>query len=375
MDFDLNKPQKLLKDSARDMLSRHCPPEKVRELMATDTAHDEDLWQEIVGQGWTGITIPEEFGGLGLSTVELAVVAEEMGHACLPGAFISNVFAAALIVEAGDQEQKKCYLEPLATGEIKATVAFLEDDTNWNVGGFNVKAETNGNGLMLNGKKRFVADAEIADLVICAAQNGGGLMLVPVEKDSSGLSITATPSMDETRKLYDVDFADVSVDSSYVLGADGDAKGALQKALNTATLAACAEMVGVMQWSLDATVEYVKTRQQFGRPIGIYQAVQHQCADMLLFTESSRSATYYAAWALSVNDPAAALAVSTAKAYCSDAVREVCNRAVQLHGGIGFTWEHDLHLYYKRSKSAETMFGDAIYHRELIAQMVVDINE
>lgn len=372
MDFDLNKPQKLLKDSARDMLARHCPPEKVRELMATETAHDEDLWQEIAGQGWTGITTPEEFGGLDLTTVELAVIAEEMGRACLPGAFISNIFASALISEAGNEEQKKRYLETLAMGEMKATVAILEDDTSWDIADFNVKAETNGNGFKLSGKKRFVSDAATADLIICAAQNGDGLMLLPVGKNSPGMSITATPSMDETRKIYDVDFADVHVASGDVLGADGDAKGGLKRALNTATLAVCAEMVGVMQWSLDTTVEYVKTRQQFGKAIGTYQAVQHQCADMLLFTESSRSATYYAAWALSVNDPNSALAVSTAKAYCSDAVREVCNRAVQLHGGIGFTWEHDLHLYYKRSKSDETMFGDAIYHRELIAKAIID---
>lgn len=372
MDFDLSKPQKLLKDAARDLLSRHCPPEKVRELMASETAHDDVLWQEIVDQGWTGITTPEEFGGLNLTTVELAVIAEEMGRACLPGAFMSGVFAGALIGEAGNEEQKKRYLEPLALGEINATVAFLEDDTAWNADSLSVCSKSDANGIILDGKKRFVADAGIADLIICAAQNGDGFMLLPVERDSPGLSITPSPSMDETRKIFDVDLASVHVESRNILGADGDAKGAFRRALNTATIAACAEMVGVMQWSLDATIEYVKTRQQFGKPIGVYQAVQHQCADMLLFTESSRSATYYAAWALSVNDPESALAVSTAKAYCSDAVREVCNRAVQLHGGIGFTWEHDLQLYYKRSKYSETLFGDAIYHREIIARSIVD---
>ena len=178
--------------------------------------------------------------------------------------------------------------------------------------------------------------------------------------------------MDGTRKLYEVAFNNVAVADADVLGADGDARGALLGALETATAALCAEMVGGMQWVLDTTVEFAKTRQQFGRAIGSFQAVQHQCADMLLMTESARSAAYYAAWALTEGAPAASTAVSIAKAYCSDAYREVGNRGVQVHGGIGFTWEHDLHLYYKRSKASEVMFGDGSFHRERIARMIVD---
>jgi len=186
------------------------------------------------------------------------------------------------------------------------------------------------------------------------------------------LSVKPMPSFDATRKLYEVGFEGVRVASGDALGADGDARGALAGALDAATAVLCAEMVGGMQWVLDTAVEYAKTRQQFGRPIGSFQAVQHMCADMLLLTESARSAAYYAAWALTENDPGASLAVSMAKAYCSDAHREVANRGVQVHGGIGFTWEHDLQLYYKRSKSSETLFGDATYHRERIARLVVD---
>ena len=178
--------------------------------------------------------------------------------------------------------------------------------------------------------------------------------------------------MDETRKIYEVEFNKVNVNAADVFGADGNARGALVQATQVATVALCAEMVGGMQWILDTTVEYAKTRHQFGRPIGSFQAVQHQCADMLLMTESARSATYYAAWAVTEGVSNAGTAVSIAKAYCSDAFREVGNRGVQVHGGIGFTWEHDLQLYYKRSKAAETMFGDATFHREQIARAVVD---
>lgn len=372
MDFDLSKPQKLLKDSARDFLARECKPERVRELMETETAHDDQLWQAIADQGWTGLAIPEEHGGLGLGLVEMAVIAEEMGRACLPGAFLSTFLAAALIERAGSAEQRAKYLEPLAAGELKATVALLEAGANWEADAVKLGAAREDGSFSLTGRKLFVPDAGVADLLICVARSGESLVLLPVERDADGLDIKPMPSMDGTRKVYEVAFNGVMVAKADVLGADGDASGALQGALEVATVALCAEMVGGMQWLLDTTVEYAKTRQQFGRPIGSFQAVQHQCADMLLMTESARSAAYYAAWALTEGDPAASGAVSIAKAYCSDAYREVGNRGVQVHGGIGFTWEHDLQLYYKRSKSSETLFGDATFHRERIARLILN---
>jgi len=372
MDFDLSKPQKLLKDSARDFLTRECKLDRVRELMETGTAHDDRLWQSIADQGWMGLIVPEEHGGLGLGLVELAVVAEEMGRACLPGAFLSTLTAAALVERAGSLEQRAKDLEPIAAGELKATVAFLEEGASWEVDEIKLKATREGGNFQLAGRKLFVPDAAIADLLICVARDGNGLALLPVERGAEGLSVKATPSMDATRKLYEVTFADVSVAEADVFGADGDARSALGQAIEVATVALCAEMVGGMQWVLDTTVEYAKTRQQFGRAIGSFQAVQHQCADMLLMTESARSATYYAAWALTAGDQSASVAVSIAKAYCSDAYREVGNRGIQVHGGIGFTWEHDLQLYYKRSKASEVMFGDAAFHRERIARFIVD---
>jgi alkylation response protein AidB-like acyl-CoA dehydrogenase len=372
MDFDLSKPQKLLKETARDFLARECPPARVRELMETETAHDEGLWQSIADQGWTGLTVAEEHGGLGLGLVEMAVVAEEMGRACLPGAFLSTLFASALVARAGSAAQRAKYLEPLAAGELKATVALLEEGADWEPEGVRLRAARGGGNFTLRGRKQFVPDAGAADLIICVARDGEGLALLPVGRGAEGLSLRPMPSMDGTRKVYEVEFDGVGVAESEALGADGDARGALAGALEVAAAVLCAEMVGGMQWVLDTTVEYAKTRQQFGRPVGSFQAVQHMCADMLLMTESARSAAYYAAWALTEGDPSASTAVSVAKAYCSDAYREVGNRGVQVHGGIGFTWEHDLQLYYKRGKSSETLFGDATFHRERIARLVVD---
>jgi alkylation response protein AidB-like acyl-CoA dehydrogenase len=325
MDFDLSKPQKLLKDSAREFLARECKSRRVRAAMETDTADDRELFAAAADQGWTALVIPESYGGLGLGVVDLAVVAEEMGRACMPGPLFATICASAAIVRAGSEEQKRKWLEPIAAGEMRATVALGEE---------------------------FVLDAGVADLILRFTPEGG---LQAVE----GATVTRMRAMDETRKVY-------RVDAPMPLRGDD-----LHGATDVATVALCAEMVGAMQWVLDTTVEYAKTRNQFGRAIGSFQAVQHLCADMLLLTESARSATYYAAWALTQGDASAALATSMAKAYCSDASREVCNKGIQVHGGIGFTWEHDLQLYYKRSKASETMFGDATFHRERIATLVV----
>jgi alkylation response protein AidB-like acyl-CoA dehydrogenase len=350
--------------------------------MNTETANDDGLWQAMADQGWTGLVIPEEYGGLGAELLDLAVVCEEMGNACLPGAFHATLFSTALIDRAASPKQKAQYLEAIASGSLKATVAQLEETADWDLNAVNLKAVRENGKLLVSGRKLFVPDAASADLLICVAAsdlgsgegNGEAPVILPVSKGADGVEIKSMPSMDETRKIYEVQFNNVSIDGSDVFGADGNAHGALMQATQVATVALCAEMVGGMQWILDATVEYAKTRHQFGRPIGSFQAVQHQCADMLLMTESARSATYYAAWAVTEGAPNAGTAVSIAKAYCSDAFREVGNRGVQVHGGIGFTWEHDLQLYYKRSKATETMFGDATFHRERIARAVVDSN-
>jgi alkylation response protein AidB-like acyl-CoA dehydrogenase len=375
MDFDLSKPQKLLQESARAFFARECSPERVRSLMASETGYDEQLWRGLADQGWTGLIIPEEYGGLGLGLVELAAVAEEMGRACLPSPFVSTVWAAALIARAGNEGQRNQYLDAISQGELKATVALLEESADWNPDSVELRAELDGKNLRLSGRKEFVTDAEVADLIVCVARGANGLLLVPVERGAPGLEIIPMPTMDATRKLYAVGFNDVVVPAANALDYAPSVRAALDEAADIATVVLCAEMLGGMQWVLETSVEYAKTRQQFGKPIGVYQAVQHQCADMLLLAESARSATYYAAWAVQERLPQASLAVSVAKAYSSDAAREVGNRGVQVHGGIGFTWEHNMHLYYKRAKSSEVLFGDGNFHRERIASQVIDETE
>jgi alkylation response protein AidB-like acyl-CoA dehydrogenase len=370
MEFDLSKPQKLLQQSARDFFTRECPPRRVRELMATETGLHGELWSAVADQGWLGIHLAESSGGLGLSTVELAVVAEEMGRACFPGPFLGTVWAATLVA-AADAASK--HAERLTTGQSKGAVALLEPDSGWDPAAVQLKATAApAGGYQLSGRKSFVCDAPAADLLVCVARSDEGLVLLTVPAKAPGVNVTATAGIDATRKLGDVEFDGTSVSGGDVLAVGQAAANALARSLDVAALVVCADMLGGMQWIVEQAVEYAKTRRQFGRSIGSFQAVQHMCADMLVWSESSRSAIYYAAWALGAEPGTAALDVAIAKAYVSDASREVANRGVQVHGGIGFTWEHDLQLYYKRSKASETMFGDAAFHRERLAETAIE---
>jgi alkylation response protein AidB-like acyl-CoA dehydrogenase len=372
MEFDLSKPQQLLRDSAREVFARQCPMSRVRALMAGESAFDEELWQTLSDQGWVGLHLPETAGGLGLGLVELAVVVEEMGRACIPGPFLATLWAATLLAHPGDSAQGTRYLEPILAGDLRATVAFLESGGAWDPWDVQLHVEAGAGAYRLNGRKVWVLDAADAGLIVCAGRHDDQLILLPVRSDAPGVSVTATPALDATRKLYQVDFAEVVVPAGDVLGSSQQAGGAVERSLQIGALAVSAELVGIAQKVLEVSVEYARTRQQFGRPIGAFQAVQHQCADMLLRTESARSAAYYAAWALSANIPEAGRALAIAKAYASDAAREVCHHALQIHGGIGFTWEHDLHLYLKRARANEVLFGDATFHREQIARMIFD---
>lgn len=367
MEFELSKPQKLLQKSARELFARACPAKKVRELMATDTALDAGLWSAVAEQGWPGIHLSEANGGLGLGVVDLAAVAEEMGRVCFPGPFLGTAWAATLVAEANAASK---YLKPLAAGESKGAVALLESDASWNLSSLRLQAKQGAKGYQLTGRKSFVSDAGVADVIVCVARVGDNFALFAVPAGTAGVSIKATPGLDQTRKLYDVAFEGVTVGAEGALAVGEAASRALVRSMQVATVLVCADMLGGMQWILEDAVEYAKTRQQFGKPIGSFQAVQHMCADMLLWTESSRSAIYYAAWALDAEPESAPRVVSTAKVYASDASREVANQGVQVHGGIGFTWEHDLHLYYKRSKASEILFGDASHHEAQLADLV-----
>jgi alkylation response protein AidB-like acyl-CoA dehydrogenase len=358
MQFGLSESQQILKDTARKFFAGECPMAAVRKMMETDTAYDTGLWSKLAEQGFIGIIAPEEYGGMGLGKVELILLMEEAGYALLPGPFFSTVALAVPVIDAlATAAQKKKYLEPVAAGKARSTLALVEANDSWDVSSLQLSIA----GDKLTGTKLFVTDAAVADFIIVATRNG----VFAVEANAPGLRIEPMKGMDLTRKIYSVEFKNTPAEK---LGGSGS----LDQALNIATAALCGEMVGGMQRTLETTVAYAKTRKQFGKPIGIFQAVQHFCADMYLETESSRSAAYYAAWALEEKTPDAATAVSVAKMYASDASRTVGNRGIQVHGGMGFTWENDLHLYYRRAKASETMLGDAIFHRERIAQLVID---
>jgi alkylation response protein AidB-like acyl-CoA dehydrogenase len=374
--FGLTETQQTLKNTVRKFLAAECPLADVRKMMETETAFDSALWTKMAEQGWTGIIFPEEHGGFGMGMVEMVAALEEMGRALLPGPFFSTVLMAGTLLDnAGDEGQKEKYLAPICRGETRATVAFLEESASWDPASVHLNASAGSGGYTLDGLKLFVPDAAVADYVICVARLAGELALFVVPRDTPGLRVTYMPTMDATRKLYEVSFKSLTIGRENLLAYGLRAQSALKRARDIATVGLVAEMTGGMQRLLEVTVEYAKTRKQFGRPIGQFQAVQHQCADMLLYTESSRSAAYYAAWALHEGIPEAHLSVSVAKTYASDAYREVGNRAIQVHGGMGFTWENDAHLYYRRAKASEIAFGDAAYHREQVAQMVVDAEQ
>ncbi len=358
MQFGLNESQELLKSNARKFFAAECPAERVRQLMETDSAFDEVLWAKMTEQGYTGIIFPEEYGGVGLGTVDLILLMEEAGRALLPGPLFSTVVLAGAAIDAvAGPSIKKNYLEPICSGETRATLAFLERAATWDAGALTMTA-ANGK---LSGEKQFVTDAAVADFIVVAAKNGVYL----VNAKAPGLTIERMNGIDMTRKIYALTFNETPAEKI------GETS-ALVKPLNVATAALAAELVGGMQRTLDITVEYAKVRKQFGKPIGSYQAVQHQCADMYLETESARAAAYYAAWTLGENSPESATATSIAKMYASDAARTVGNRGIQVHGGMGFTWENDVQLYYKRAKASETMLGDATFHRDRIAREAID---
>jgi alkylation response protein AidB-like acyl-CoA dehydrogenase len=358
MQFGLSESQEFLKDSARKFFAGECPSAEMRRLIETDAGYDAALWSKLTDQGYTGIIFPEAYGGVGLGKVELMLLMEEAGRALLPGPFFSTVVLAGSVLDVvASPAHKQKYLAPICRGEARSTVAILEANASWNPRDVQLTA-SNGK---LTGEKYFVSDAAIADFIIVVAHNG----VFVVSAKAPGLQISPMSAMDLTRKLYVVEFNNTPAKE---IGATTN----LKRAFDVATAALAAELVGGMQRTLDITVEYAKTRKQFGKPIGTFQAVQHQCADMYLETESSRSAVYYAGWALEENSPDASIAVSIAKMYASDAARTVGNRGIQIHGGMGFTWENDVHLYYRRAKGSETAFGDATFHRERIAAKVID---
>lgn len=377
MDFGFSEEQDLLRQAARDFLTKECPMTVVRRLMEDESGHSPELWDQMAQLGWQGLILPEEYGGAGMDFVDLIVVLEEMGRVVLPGPFLSTaVYASTALLEAGNDEQKKRYLPDIAQGKLLATVAHMEPNGRWDADGITATATAEGEGYRLDGTKLFVPDGHIADLLIVAARTPGstvqdGVSLFCVERNTAGVTATALKSMDQTRRLAEVALDGVVVGADALLGEIGGGWRTLERLSDRAKVALCAEMCGGAAQVLDMSVEYAKVREQFGKPIGSFQAIQHKCADMMVQVESSKSATYYAAWAVANDVEDAPLAAAMAKAYCSDAYRVVAGEGIQIHGGIGFTWEHDMHIYFKRAKSSEVSFGDATWNRELVAQQIL----
>jgi alkylation response protein AidB-like acyl-CoA dehydrogenase len=377
MDIGFSEEQELLRDTARKFLDAACTTKYVRERMATPEAVTAEFWSQIAEQGWLGINFAEEDGGSGLGLVDLVVLMEEMGRAVMPGPYLATaLLGGAAIRAAGSLAQRQEYLPRIAEGALKATLAATEANARWDASGIMMNAQPMRGGFELSGTKLFVPDAHLADIIVVAARTRDGntmedgVSLFVVPKDAAGLGVSLMPSIDETRKLCEVRFTNVAVPQSALLGELHDGWTALARVYDAASVALSAEMCGGAQRVLEMTVEYAKLRETFGKPIGSYQGVKHKCADMLVEVENAKSLTYYAAWAIDEGAADAPLSVSMAKSYASDASRKVSNAGIQLHGGIGMTWEHDLHLYMKRAKACEVAFGDATWHRERVATLI-----
>ncbi len=365
MYFDLNDEQQQIKRTAREFIASRYKPERIRELTETDLGFEESDWQEMVELGWPGLALPEEHGGQGLGIVELATVFEEMGYGLAPSPLLSNTVAGLALATCGTDQQQAEFLAPLAAGEKRGTVALFDAGSSAVIGEFEMEAQAGDGGVMLDGEKVLVMDADAADFLLVATSDGRRHI---VDTDQSGVSVTQEPSIDLTRRLYSVRFDGVEVPAERTLPAEQED---YLPVLHRACVAISAELAGIAQRTMEMAVEYAKERQQFGRPIGSYQAVSHRCAQMLLETEGARSATYYAAWAADASPEDLPLAASMAKAYASDAGWRVAGESLQVHGGIGFTWEHDLHLWLKRAKVDSATFGDAHWHRDRVADAIL----
>ena len=366
MDFDLNDEQRQIKETAREFLASRYRSERIRELAETEQGWEQRDWDEMCGLGWPGLALPEEWGGQGLGTVELAVVFEEMGYALAPSPLLATTVTGLALAACGNDDQKEVYLRPLAQGQKRGTPAVVDAGSPGNPAEFTMEARPDGESVILDGEKVLVLDAVSADFFLVATADGVRYI---VEREEPGVSVSVEPSIDPTRRLCTVRFDGVKVPAERTLpGAAEDYLPVLHRLL----VATSAELTGIAQKALDMAVAYAKERQQFNRPIGAYQAVSHRCAHMLLDTENARSATYFAAWAADADPDALPLAAAIAKAAASDAGTRVTHDSLQVHGGIGFTWEHDIHLFLKRARVNAAMFGDARWHRERVARLVVD---
>ena len=372
MDLGLNETQQMLRTSAREFLETECPTSYVRDMERDERGYTPQIWDKLAGLGWLGLVVPEEYGGTGLGFVELAVVLEEMGRVLMPGPYFSTVVMAGMTVaDAGSEDQKREYLSGIASGRLIVTLALTEPSGRWDAEGVQTTALKSGDGYVLNGTKLYVPNANVSDYVIVAARTGQGesdISLFVISSSADGLTATPLDTL-ASDKQSELMLNDVYVPGSALLGEFNGGWKTLERTLAWGAVAKCAEMLGGAQQTLDMTVAYAKQRIQFGRAIGSFQAIQHHVADMAADVEGCRYTTYQAAWMLAEGLPAER-EVAMAKAWVSDAYHRVCMLAHQCYGAVGFTKEHDLQLYSRRSKAAELMFGDSEFHMEAVASAV-----
>jgi alkylation response protein AidB-like acyl-CoA dehydrogenase len=362
----LNDEQRLLAQTVRSFLAKELPSSKVRELMATKDAFDKDLWRKMAEQGWMSVTVPSEFGGMADSWLTVAVLFEELGQGMAPGPFLATVgFAAPLLAAAGTTEQQSRWLSAIAEGTCRASVAYLEPESGYELDALRTTASATGGGYTLSGVKMFALDAAVADVVIVTAKEAGALSLFLVEQGATGMTVESLEGMDGSRRLTRITLSETPAEK---MDGGADAHQALEHALHAASLALSAESVGGMQWILDTAVAYAKSREQYGHLIGGYQGVAYPLVDRALDLTSARSAVYSAAYAFDHQPDEAPEAVSMAKALASDSYRQAGYTGVQTLGGIGFTWEHDMQLYFRRASGSWSLFGDPIWQRERLLQ-------
>ncbi len=369
MNFAFSEEQEELRATARRFLEQKAPSAVVRRIMESDEGFDGSLWDENAAMGWQAMAIPERYGGAGFGFIELVVLLQEMGRALYPSPFFSSVILGAYtLLESSDEEHKEKLLPGIASGEHRVALAITEQAGRWDDQGIELEALPDSEEWVLRGTKSFVVDGHTAETLIVAARTSpgpGGISLFVVSSEDA--TRRALETMDTTRKLAEVTFDSLRLPGDALLGVEGGGWPILTRVLDLASVALAAEAVGGAERCLEMSVEYAKTRVQFGRPIGSFQAIKHKCADMLLEVESAKSASAYAGWAAQEDPDELAVVAPLAKSYCTEAFFHCAAENIQIHGGIGFTWEHDAHLYFKRAKSSELLFGDPVYHREILA--------
>jgi len=372
MRYGYTEEQEQFRDIVRRFLREHSPSTAVRRQMASAHGYDPLVWQRLCNElGLSGVHVPEAFGGQGFGFVELGITLEEMGRALLCAPFFaSSVLATLALMHGATPAEQHALLPSMVSGETLATLAFTEPDGRWDFAAYALAATPAGDGFLLSGTKKFVLDGVLAQqILVVGREPTGTLALFLVAGDASGLKRRALTSLDPTRRLAELVFTEVSARR---LGAAGDCAAALQKTIDLATVALACEMVGGARTLLEMAVDYAKLRMQFGRPIGSFQAIKHKCAEMLLEVELAAAAARYAAAAAAEDDPALSALASHAKAMASDAYTNAAVECLQIHGGIGFTWDHDLHLWFKRARSSQVFLGDADYHRERYLALTED---